>query len=119
MPTDPAELVEQLWQQFQPLVHERVRQIEAAARGTGDVDAAARAAHNLAGALGSYGRTTASDAAREIDLAFSRAEPGTRPDPRWLLSMVQRLKTALAAGPDRGPCGGPGGPEGRARPSPP
>lgn len=95
MDTDPTELVEQLWQQFRPLVDQRLQQIDAVASGTGDPSVAARAAHNLAGALGSYGRTTASAIAREIDLAFSSAGPGTSPNPQWLTAAVQRLKVAL------------------------
>jgi HPt (histidine-containing phosphotransfer) domain-containing protein len=62
--------VEQLWTQFRPLVDARIAAIEAVVEGTGDPDVAARAAHNLSGALGSYGRSGASVVAAEIEAAL-------------------------------------------------
>ncbi|EYR63606.1 hypothetical protein N866_19370 [Actinotalea ferrariae CF5-4] len=94
MPGDPTALVEQLWAQFLPLVHERVRLIEEVAAGGGDVATAGRAAHNLAGSLGSYGRATASSVARELDLAFTAGVP----DQAWLTDAVRRLREGLEVG---------------------
>jgi len=67
-------VIEQLWRQFEPLVHERLAAIDALVGdlaaggqpGPETVTAARFAAHNLAGALGTYGRHEAGAIAREI-----------------------------------------------------
>lgn len=63
--------IEALWEQFLPLVRTRVTLIEGYLAGDGsDVVDVVRAAHNLAGALGSYGRIEGSVAARRIEQAL-------------------------------------------------
>lgn len=67
-----------LWVQFRPLVRSRVELIEEhLAGGGGDTVEVARAAHNLAGALGSYGRPEGSVVARRIEHALLAGDPET------------------------------------------
>jgi HPt (histidine-containing phosphotransfer) domain-containing protein len=65
--------VEALWMEFRPLVRQRIDLIAAHLDGDTAVSRtqAAWAAHNLAGSLGSYGRSRASAVARRIDLALT------------------------------------------------
>lgn len=78
---DAAQLIAELWEQFRPLVDARIRVIEeyvtdreAAQVGDGRTrvsealrERARQAAHNLSGALGSYGRPAGSTLAARID----------------------------------------------------
>ena len=70
--TQTAAGIAALWDQFRPLVQSRVDLIDDHLSGRGDGDAVevARAAHNLAGALGSYGRPEGSVLARRIEQAL-------------------------------------------------
>ncbi len=90
--TDVRALVEGLWQRFQPLASRRVAALEAwvaAADGgpgrvSGDLsatslrDAAAAAAHDLAGSLGSYGRPEGSRLAEACEASVDSPGPGLR-----------------------------------------
>jgi HPt (histidine-containing phosphotransfer) domain-containing protein len=75
MPPSDSSLdpVEALWIQFRPLVRQRIDLIAAHLEGDPAVSRteAAWAAHNLAGSLGSYGRSRGSAVARRIDLALT------------------------------------------------
>ncbi len=77
MPEPTSDAVTKLWQRFRPLVQSRIDVIERFALGDGSVQAedAARAAHNLAGALGSYGRHDGTLIARRIEHAVRSADP--------------------------------------------
>ncbi|MDN4472260.1 Hpt domain-containing protein [Demequina zhanjiangensis] len=71
---DPADIIAVLWERFRPTVAERLDAISAGAEAIADgatagdprVRDAHRAAHNLAGALGSYGRPDGSVVARRL-----------------------------------------------------
>jgi len=67
-----------LWERFQPLVAQRLGLLEAFLNGDPRVprEEAQRAAHNLAGSLGSYGRPEGSELAQRINLALSRGLAG-------------------------------------------
>ena len=72
-----SEIVARLWEQFRPLVAQRLQLLQSYADGDGSVDRedARQAAHNLAGALGSYGRPEGSEIARRIDLGLTTGAP--------------------------------------------
>ncbi|MGN6244791.1 MAG: Hpt domain-containing protein [Motilibacteraceae bacterium] len=92
--TDVAAITAQLWERFRPLVRERVQVLRSWADGDADVsrEDAARAAHNLAGSLGSYGRSQGSAVARRADVALAGDEPGevVRPLVRELVLELER-----------------------------
>lgn len=90
--TDVAAITAQLWERFRPLVAERVQVLRSWADGDEGVprEDAARAAHNLAGALGSYGRTEGSAVARRADVALA----GDVPD-EVVRSLVRELVVEL------------------------
>lgn len=96
---DARGLVEQMWQRFQPLAQERVADIQryADVRADGSEsdesrEAASRAAHALAGSLGSYGRPTGSVLADEVESLI--ATPGA--DPVRLGELTERLAEVVA-----------------------
>ncbi len=72
-----SDIVARLWEQFRPLVAQRLQILQSYADGDGSVDRedARQAAHNLAGALGSYGRPEGSEIARRIDVGLTGAGP--------------------------------------------
>jgi HPt (histidine-containing phosphotransfer) domain-containing protein len=76
MPSPAHAAIAALWEQFRPLVDTRVRLIENHLLGSGEAELTevARAAHNLAGALGSYGRPEGSELARRIEHALLAGE---------------------------------------------
>lgn len=88
--------VAELWERFRPLVRERIDLLDAFAGGNPDVarEDAARAAHNLAGSLGSYGRTEGSQVARRIDQAFLSGEGDAPAD---LVPLVAELRSVVDA----------------------
>ncbi len=93
-----AELVEELWQRFQPLASQRVRALEeyAGACAEGRATAAerataAKAAHDLEGGLGSYGRPEGSRWAA----AFLVALPEAGSDPRRLAEVAAQLRSLV------------------------
>lgn len=74
--TDVAAITAALWERFRPLVRERLAVLRCWADGEPVPRAdAARAAHNLAGSLGSYGRAEGSALARRVDVALAGDEP--------------------------------------------
>jgi HPt (histidine-containing phosphotransfer) domain-containing protein len=74
-------------------VAQRLDLIEAFLDGNPRVqrEEAQRAAHNLAGSLGSYGRPEGSELARRIDLALS-SDPTDGPADSDLQHLIRRLK---------------------------
>jgi HPt (histidine-containing phosphotransfer) domain-containing protein len=72
-----SDIVARLWEQFRPLVAQRLQLLQSYADGDGSVDRedARQAAHNLAGALGSYGRPQGSEIARRIELGLTAGAP--------------------------------------------
>jgi HPt (histidine-containing phosphotransfer) domain-containing protein len=91
----PAEAIAALWERFRPLVTSRIEILERFAAGDDSVkvEDAARAAHNLAGALGSYGRHEGSETARRIERAL-RPDTAIRPD--RLQEEISRLRAQTA-----------------------
>lgn len=83
-----------LWERFRPLVRSRIQTLERFVEGDGrlGVEEAARAAHNLAGSLGSYGRHDGSRIARRIEQAL-RAD--TPPPKEELRDEVARLRAEV------------------------
>ena len=95
--TDVAAITAALWERFRPLVAERVQLLRSWAdgdRGVARADAA-RAAHNLAGSLGSYGRAHGSEAARRADVALAGDEPDEAVRP-VVLDVVAELEQVVA-----------------------
>ena len=82
---DTGALIEALWAGFAPVVEARLVAIDlgisvlaaGAARDDARVAEAHRAAHALAGALGSYGRGSAGVTARRLMEALEAAQPDT------------------------------------------
>ncbi len=80
---DPSEIIAALWERFRPTVAERLDAIasgaaaiaEGATAGDTRVREAHRAAHNLAGALGSYGRPDGSVVARRLMALLDEPRP--------------------------------------------
>jgi HPt (histidine-containing phosphotransfer) domain-containing protein len=78
---DLSAALDRLWTRFLPEIRERVAKIESAAQslGHGELDteqreAAASAAHKLAGVLGTFSLEHGTALARELELAFSGAD---------------------------------------------
>jgi HPt (histidine-containing phosphotransfer) domain-containing protein len=74
-----SQALDQLWARFLPQIEERVSLLESAATdisanqlSTEQREAAAAAAHKLAGVLGTFGLTKGTDLARELEVAYSR-----------------------------------------------
>jgi HPt (histidine-containing phosphotransfer) domain-containing protein len=80
---EARDFVEQLWVKFAPVIAERLSAIEtlldvleSGQKASPDEISNARyAAHNLAGALGSYGRPEGSTVAREIQFLLDSGAP--------------------------------------------
>lgn len=80
---DTSAIIAALWERFRPTVAERLATIDAgvealrsgAATADPRVREAHRAAHNLAGALGSYERPQGSVVARELMAVLDSARP--------------------------------------------
>ena len=83
-----------LWTKFLPLIEERVALLESAAAAfaagqipADDQQTAGAAAHKLAGVLGSFGLTTGTALARELETLFlSRIDP----EPALSASLISR-----------------------------
>ncbi|MGN6332247.1 MAG: Hpt domain-containing protein [Motilibacteraceae bacterium] len=92
---DVAAITAALWERFRPLVAERVGLLRAWAAGEGGTtrEEAARAAHNLAGSLGSYGRAEGSAVARRVDVLLASPAPDDelRPAVRELVAELRPL----------------------------
>ncbi len=95
---DPDDIIARLWEGHRGVVAERLATIavgiDAVVRGESrmheSVVQAHRASHNLAGALGSYGRPEGSVHARELMDAFT--DPAS--DPSRLRALLNRVKEA-------------------------
>lgn len=93
-----AAVLDRMWKQYLPLIHERVDTLEHAAQAlaaaslTEEHQLQARsAAHKLAGILGTFGLARGTDLARELEVAYSRQfKPGPDPD------LAVRLKDIAA-----------------------
>lgn len=84
-------MIEELWARFRPLAVERVTTIEAYLDGRSSRAEALDAAHNLSGALGSYGRPDGSAAAREIEGLLASGDE-RRAD---VTAVMDRLRASL------------------------
>lgn len=84
--------VARLWDRFRPLVRVRLDLLQAHVDGDPAVphDEALRVAHNLAGALGSYGRPAGSVISRRIETALA----GDRDD-ATLRDLLRQLRDVL------------------------
>ena len=99
VPPDATELLRAIWQRHQVRVGERVELIERAAHalGHGQLDAslqqeALRAAHMLAGSLGTFGFAQASRAAHELEGELERVTPPPAdPQPQHAVAMAELL----------------------------
>jgi HPt (histidine-containing phosphotransfer) domain-containing protein len=95
---DLSAALDRLWARFLPEIRERVAAIDSAVAslvsgplGAGQKDAAASAAHKLAGVLGTFNLSRGTDIARELELAFS-ATPG---NPAHLAALTAELRTMI------------------------
>ena len=98
--SDFDDVLAEMWRGFADLARSRVADLEAysASLAAGDDepalrDAASAAAHKLAGALGSYGRSGSDEAGR---LEVLLRGPG-RPDAAEVTSLVTALRAAVEA----------------------
>jgi HPt (histidine-containing phosphotransfer) domain-containing protein len=88
-PPEIAEALKLLWQKFLPQIQERIAVMEAANRAllieslsAEQREAAAAAAHKLAGVLGTFGLTDGTNLAREAEQIYtsgSALDPATSP----------------------------------------
>jgi HPt (histidine-containing phosphotransfer) domain-containing protein len=87
-----AEIVARLWQQFHPLVVQRVELLQAHVAGdpAAPREEALRVAHDLAGSLGSYGRPEGSELARAIEAALRDGAPAAT-----VAGQVTRLRAVV------------------------
>lgn len=102
----PEEALEALWQRFQPLVAQRLATVEAHLDGRCDREQARRAAHALAGALGSYGRPEGSRLAAELEAALLPTALGPTGNDRardLLIQLHASVSTGTAVRQDRPP----------------
>jgi HPt (histidine-containing phosphotransfer) domain-containing protein len=81
---DLTNALDQLWLQFRPQMEERLTTLEAAAialiansLSLEHCSAAASAAHNLAGVLGTFGLAPGTDLARQLEQHYSAAPTHT------------------------------------------
>ncbi|WNM24685.1 Hpt domain-containing protein [Demequina capsici] len=96
MTYDPSAIIAELWERFRPTIAARLEAIDAGlvairqGAGAGDarVTDAHRAAHNLAGALGSYERPEGSVVARRLMAALEQA----RPDAEAVAALLAELR---------------------------
>lgn len=94
----PVDLLRAVWSEQQPLLAERIEVVE---RATSALEEdrlgeelrveAQRAAHMLAGSLGIFASQTASEVARDLELALARPAPQQAPAVREMLSRLPRI----------------------------
>lgn len=92
-------VLDELWQLFAPVARGRVEVLQAYVRSGADPALRAeaeQAAHRLAGALGSYGRSGSDQAAR-LELLLAGAGPRTPADTARAAELVDRLAAAVGA----------------------
>jgi chemotaxis protein histidine kinase CheA len=94
----PVDLLRAVWSEHQPLLVERIEVIERATSALEEDQLseqlraeAERAAHMLAGSLGIFGSQTASDVARDLELALARPAQQRARAVRGLLSRLPRI----------------------------
>jgi HPt (histidine-containing phosphotransfer) domain-containing protein len=93
-----AAALDRLWARFLPEIRERVAVVDAAvqalaagSRGAQQKDAAASAAHKLAGVLGTFSLARGTELARELELQFS----GTPASASQLASIASELRAVI------------------------
>ena len=93
-----AAALDRLWARFLPEIRERVAVVDAAVQalaagslGAGQKDAAASAAHKLAGVLGTFSLARGTELARELELQFS----GTPASASQLASIASELRAVI------------------------
>lgn len=94
--------LDRLWARFLPEIRERVSVIESAVEAlaagplsAGQRDAAASAAHKLAGVLGTFSLARGTELARELELQFS-GETDSAPDSTpHLASIAAELRSLI------------------------
>jgi HPt (histidine-containing phosphotransfer) domain-containing protein len=93
-----AAALDRLWARFLPEIRERVAVVDAAVQalaagslGAEQKDAAASAAHKLAGVLGTFSLARGTELARELELQFS----GTPASASQLASIASELRAVI------------------------
>ncbi len=109
-------LLAKLWQKFRPGAFERLALVDAAAAGLlrgdlalADRREAERAAHKLAGSVGTYGLLEGSQIARRIERLLEGEAPVAQTDILLLCDLVEALRFELEQTP-AAPAEDPGGP---------
>ena len=98
---DLTNVLDRMWLKFRPQMEERLTTLEAAATALmantlsrEHCSAAAAAAHNLAGVLGTFGLTLGTDLARQLEQHYSAAPtPTSAPT---LEALTAELRTLIA-----------------------
>lgn len=106
-PADPSELaaaLAQLWQKFLPEMTARVSVLESAAAACAAANltpaqqqAAASAAHKLAGVLGTFGLAQGTALARELETLYSAPAAPTPSHFAHILSLTADLRSVIAS----------------------
>jgi HPt (histidine-containing phosphotransfer) domain-containing protein len=93
-----------LWAKFLPENEERVATLEAASAGCAhgslsedQREAAASAAHKLAGVLGTFGLTRGTELARELELMFSQPVARDPASGKRMVEIAAHLRSILAS----------------------
>ncbi len=101
-----AALMQRMWTQFRPQMQERVRVLADAAAALGDGAlsanqraAAAKAAHTLAGTLGTFGLDEGTTLAREAEPVFAVDAPVDPARAARVAEIVAALSAMIAAKP--------------------
>ena len=97
-------LLKQLWHQHRPTIFERLMILENASASALSMDASAReearsAAHKLAGALGTFGFSKATDWARDSEHIFIQPNISAD-DQQRLIDNARNIRTLLESSPD-------------------
>lgn len=94
--------MQRMWVQFRPQIDERVNVLDAAAMamaaGTlteAQCKAAARAAHSLAGTLGTFGLAEGTALAREAEPVFSEGIPANQAKAARVAVIASELRTMI------------------------
>ncbi|HEV2135242.1 MAG TPA: Hpt domain-containing protein [Terracidiphilus sp.] len=102
-PPDLAAALERLWQRHLPEIESRLDILDSAAAATAasaltpdQKQAAHAAAHKLAGVLGSFGLSQATDPARETERLYAADSPPSRESAARLARMAATLRSLVA-----------------------
>jgi HPt (histidine-containing phosphotransfer) domain-containing protein len=97
-----AAALDRMWDEYLPLMHERVAVLETAAKDFAadkmsieQHEAASSAAHKLAGICGTFGLTRATVLARELEIMYSRQNGPDKELAATLLSTTAELRTII------------------------